>query len=175
MLGADGIRVGRIGKGDFAVQIRVRKDDPIAPYVVAAIEKAACIIRDPVTGFEEVFEGDASVADDLIHVLLQSLPEDLQARFSQETSDARARALAQIDEAITGMGLGNLLAGLGAMGPQAKRDVEGASGPLGDAARSLPDAGDVVNRVIRPDTRPGRELLDHLDPASTDVSTGGED
>jgi hypothetical protein len=161
--GPHDIRVGQDAEGRFAIQMRLRKDDPIAPYVIAAIEKAAHTVKDPVTGFTEFREGDRDAADELTDVLLNLLPEDLRGRFAQESAADRERAKKQIQEAIGGMGLGGLFTALGGMGPFAKQATANkAGGLLKGVVENFPDMGDEMNRIIRPDTPAGRKLRDSL-------------
>jgi len=155
------IRVGRSADGNFAIQLRISKSDPIAPYVIAAIEKAAHTIRDPLTGFTEVRDGDDDAAEDLTQVLMNLLPDDLKARFEQESVDAKKRTHENVASALRGMGIGGVLSALGASGPFAKQVVvDNAQGMMKSVLKNLPDTGDEINRMIRPDTSGGRYLME---------------
>lgn len=115
MRGAHDIRTGRTEDGRFAIQFSIRKDDPVAIYVMAAAEVAACRLKDPVSGFVEDRAPDAGAVEDVTQVLLNLLPEDLRERFAQENIEVQSRACNQVDSLFGA--IGGLSGALGLLRP----------------------------------------------------------
>lgn len=114
MQGPHDLRTGTDREGHFAVQFRLRKDDPTAPYIVAAMEQAAHLVVDPVSGFRERRESDAGAAADLEQVIMGLLPEDLRLRLAAESVEIQKRAKDATVKSLLGAGLGQVFSMFGA-------------------------------------------------------------
>ena len=87
------VQVGTDAKGNFAVEIRLHKDDPIRPYIIALAQKAAQRVSDPVTGFSYEQSPQDGTPAELQEFLMSLLPLDLQQKFAEEGAVVRQQAV----------------------------------------------------------------------------------
>ena len=104
---------GRDENGNYAIQIRIRKDDPIAPYVVALAEAASHAQRDIITGFTFEKEADASKGLELEEIIMGLLPEDLKEKFHKESAVTKDRTMSSISSMLGATPLSGLVGLLG--------------------------------------------------------------
>jgi len=87
------IQVGTDANGNFAVELRFHKDDPIKPYILALAEQAAQRVTDPVTGFTYEKSPQDGTPLEMQEFLMRLLPEDLQQKFAEEGAAVKQDAV----------------------------------------------------------------------------------
>lgn len=100
---------GKDAKGNYAIQIRIRKDDPIAPYILALAQEASSRTVDRYTGFTEEKAAKPGSVMELQEVVLGLLPEEMRRRFQDERSDVRERVMEAMVEGVKATPMGALL------------------------------------------------------------------
>jgi hypothetical protein len=87
------IQVGTDANGNFAVELRFHKDDPIKPYILALAEQAAQRVTDSVTGFTYEKSPQGGTPLEMQEFLMRLLPEDLQQKFAEEGAAVKQDAV----------------------------------------------------------------------------------
>lgn len=99
------IQVGTDVKGNFSVQITIKRDDPLRPYIIALAERASHKVQDLLTGFVYEQNPESGSQIELEEILMKMLPDHLQAKFAAESDAIKEETV----NSLTSGGLGGLL------------------------------------------------------------------
>ena len=89
------VRVGKDAKGNMSIKIRIAKDDPIRPYIIALAQKAASKIQEP-DGFSEEKEPETGTPQELEDLVLGLLPPELKQELLNESVKVKNKVMDEV-------------------------------------------------------------------------------